>query len=50
MVRYSCEVSLSLDEAVRRLDAQKLPYEVTHETELSFRKKPCRRAKEILTR
>lgn len=47
---YTCEVSLSLDQAVQQFDAEGLKYKVVDECTLFFRKKPCRREKEILSR
>lgn len=48
MIEYSCLVSLSLDEAVRRLKAGSHKHEVIDECTLGFRKKPTRAVKQIL--
>lgn len=50
MIEYSCEVSLSLDEAHKQLTAVGVKHEVINETTLGFRKRPIRKAKEILSR
>lgn len=50
MIKYCCEVSLSLDRAVVELDKVGARYTVTHERELSFRERPTRRVKQILSR
>jgi len=50
MIKYCCEVSLSLDRCCVELDRLGARYNVTHERELSFRERPTRRVKEILSR
>lgn len=49
-VKYSTEFSVSLDAAVAELRREGISHKVTHETELAFHGKPCRKAKEILSR
>lgn len=49
MIEFSCEFSVSLDEAHRRLKAAGCKHEVLTETTLAFRKRPTRQAKEILS-
>lgn len=48
MLEYSCEFSPSCDEAHKRLTQAGCKHEVLSETSIGFRKKPTRKAKEIL--
>lgn len=50
MIKYSCEISLSLDEASKRLTKAGVRHKVIGECVLGFRERPTRQAKEILTR
>lgn len=47
---YTCEVSLSLDKAHSQLKAEGIKHRVVDECTIYFRKKPCRRGKEILSK
>ena len=49
MIKYSCEVSLSLDKACEKLNKLRIPHKVISETTLGFRKRPTRNAKKIMT-
>jgi hypothetical protein len=50
MIEYTCKDPMSADQAIMRLDQSSIPYRRLSSTMIGFRKKPCRRAKEILTR
>lgn len=50
MIKYSCEFSVSLDNAHKELKAIGAKFKVLNETTLGFRKKPTFNAKVILTR
>lgn len=50
MVEYTCTDPMSADQAIMRLEQYSIPYRRLSSTMIGFRKKPCRRAKEILTR
>ena len=52
MIIYLCEDRMSLDQAIRKFGEELLNYGYRRlsPTMIGFRKKPCRRSKEILSR
>lgn len=50
MIQYRCNDPMSADQAIMRLEKEGLAYRRLSSTAIGFRKKPCRRAKQILTR
>lgn len=50
MIEYTCKDPMSADQAIMRLEQQSISHRRLSSTMIGFRKKPCRRAKEILTR
>lgn len=50
MIEYICKDPMSADQAIMRLEQQSISHRRLSATMIGFRKKPCRRAKEILTR
>lgn len=50
MIQYICTDPTSADQAIMRLEQQGLSYRRQSATVICFRKKPCRRVKEILSR
>lgn len=49
-IKYTCPVTTSVDQTTARLKAENISHKVEYGDVIVFHGKPCRRAKEILTR